>query len=456
MDGLTNNLLRAAAPAICSSLSVLFSNSLNAGKLPAAWKKGKIRAVHKRGRKDLPDNYRPISLLSPVCKILESIISRALYDHLNSNKLISSSQSGFRCGDSAALQLFRLTADMMSTVDGGGVAAAVFYDFRKAFDTVWHEALLGKLSAAGVSGSLYSWLQDFLNNRTQQVEVGQTLSAPGVPLAGVPQGSVLSPTLFPLYINSVLSVTSSPSNCFADDTSTIAFSSSVPPAQHHLQTDIDAVSAWATAHKLTIHPSKTVSMLFHHPRRPVPPLHVNLHGQPIAHVTCHKHLGITLSSSFSWSFHVDSLLSRTSSMLALLRLFRSHYHFSSHSLLRIFLAYIRPALEFGSIAWCGLSPRCCRRLEAVQQKALSICGFSPTFLPSLASRRHTALVKLFSSILSDNVPDHLSNYCSWPFVASATGRCLRNSSSIRLPRPQTSLLLSSPLYLAASAYNSSL
>ena len=133
-----------------------------------------------------------------------------------------------------------------------------------------------------------------------------------------------------------------------------------------------------------------------------------------------------------------------------------HFHFSSRCLLKVYLCYIRPLLEYGCSSFVGLSVRSARQLEAVQQKALSICSVDSACIPSLSERRSSVSLRLFFSILDDNVPDHLSGFCHWPFVRTATSRTLRNSSAIRLPRPRTSMFLSSPLYLAASAYNYSI
>lgn len=459
LDQLPNNILSVAAPVICHSLAVLFKNSISQGKLPTAWKHSKIKAIFKKGRKECPDNYRPISLLSNVTKVLESLINRTLYNHLTSHQLISSSQSGFRHGDSAPLQLFRLSSELFSALDSGKVVAAVFYDFKKAFDSVWHKALLGKLYSAGVSGSLFLWLKDFLTSRLQQVEVEDSLSSVGSPEAGVPQGSPLSPTLFLLYINSVTSATTSPTNCFADDTCTITPPLSLPSAQLLLQSDVDSMSSWTKDHKLTVHPLKTVCMLFHNPRHPSPLLHLHLNNTVISQAKQHKHLGIMFTSTLSWSPYIDYLLSKSSSMLAVLRHLHSIFHFSSESLLKVYLSFIRPALEYASISWSGLSSRDARRLEAFQQKALTLCHSSPSNLPSLSSRRKSRLIRLFSALLSNSdIPPHLLNFCNWPLVDSISVRTasLRNSSAVRLPRPHTSFLSSSPLYKAASAYNASL
>ena len=456
IDGLPNSLLKVAAPAICFSLAALFNNSLLAGKLPRDWKRANVRAIYKRGPKHLPDNYRPISLLSSVTKVLESLVNKSLSNFLSANNLISPFQSGFRRGDSAPLQLFRLTTELFAAVDSRAVAAAVFYDFKKAFDSVWHRALIGKLFSAGVSGSALEWLSDFITDRTQHVQVGDSLSNPGSPTAGVPQGSPLSPTLFILFINSVTSSTSCPTNCFADDTCTITPGLPFITAQQKIQSDVTALATWARDHKLIIHPEKTVCMLFHHPRHHPPDLNIFLNNHAITQVHQHKHLGDILSSTLSWSPHVEHLISRSSAMLGLLRHLLSYFHFSSRCLLKVYLCYIRPLLEYGCSSFVGLSVRSARQLEAVQQKALSICSVDSDCIPSLSERRSSVSLRLFFSILDDNVPDHLSGFCHWPFVHTATSRTLRNSSAIRLPRPRTSLFLSSALYLAASAYNSSI
>ena len=164
VDEMPNSLLRLSAPAICHSLAWLFKRSSDLGKLPLQWKTSKIIPIYEKGPR-ASDNYRPISLLPAFTKILEAIINRQLYEHLVCNDLLSPYQSGFRRGDSTTLQLFRVVHQPMSAVDSGKATAMVFYDFRKAFDTVWHAGLLQKLSDAGIDGSLYRWFTDYIRSR---------------------------------------------------------------------------------------------------------------------------------------------------------------------------------------------------------------------------------------------------------------------------------------------------
>ena len=157
----------------------------------------------------------------------------------------------------------------------------------------------------------------------------------------------------------------------------------------------------------------------------------------ITKVQQHKHVGVILSSTLSWSPHVNHLISRSSAMPGLLRHLQTHFHFSSRCLLKVHLCCIRPLLEYGCSSFAGVSVRSARQLEAVQQKALSLCSVDSACISFHTERRSSILLRLFFSILDDNVPDHLSGFCQWPFVHIASTRTLRNSSAIRLPRPRT-------------------
>ena len=195
-------------------------------------------------------------------------------------------------------------------------------------------------------------------------------------------------------------------------------------------------------------------MFFHHSHRPSYLLRLLLNSHSISQVRTHKHLGITFTSNLSWTGHIDLLIRKSSTMIALLLHLRSNYHFSAAGLVRVYVSFVRPVLEYGSLAWCGLSASSSRRLESIHLKALSIAGCAPSRLQPLSTRRSGHLVR-FCRLLSDDVPPHLLNYCTWSSVGSVSSRSLRTSQCICLPRPRTQMLLCSPLYQAASAYNSS-
>ncbi len=203
-DGINNKILKSLAVELAIPLATLFNYSLEKGVFPHLWKCANVVPIHKKDSKHECSNYRPISLTSSISKIFEKCIHKHLYNHLVDHSLITPLQSGFIPGDSTTFQLIDLHNFVSKSLDKGKEVRTVYCDISKAFDKVWHRGILAKLFAVGVRGKLYDWIASYLQSRSQRVIINNATSSEQSLLAGVPQGSVLGPLLFTVYINDIV------------------------------------------------------------------------------------------------------------------------------------------------------------------------------------------------------------------------------------------------------------
>ena len=249
-DIIHNEILITSRDVIVEALTILFNISLQEGVFPTIWKTAHVTPIYKKGSKELSTNYRPISLLSCINKVLEKCVQRHVLHYLNGNHLITPSQSGFIAGGSTVCQLLCVYNDFCKFLDKGATSQAIFLDISKAFDKVWHRGLLKKLDTIGIRGQLLVWFSDYLSNRKQAVVLAGSKSDYLTTIAGVPQGSVLGPLLFLIYVNDIDVNIESIMKLFADDTSLYLCLDNPYIRAEILNSDLEKILDWAETWKV--------------------------------------------------------------------------------------------------------------------------------------------------------------------------------------------------------------
>ena len=336
-------MIKLCDDALLLPLKLIFQNCLSQGIFPEMWKNANVVPVHKKNHKNLKQNYRPISLLPIFGKILEKLVFDTLYRHLEVNSLLNPNQSGFRPGDSTVNQLLSIVNSIFQAFDCNPTldVRSVYLDISKAFDRVWHEGLVYKLRRCGVSGKLLLLMRSFLSNRKQRTVLNGKTSGWGAIEAGVPQGSILGPLFFLIYINDVTDGLKCNVKLFADDTSIFTVVHDPNAAAVDMNHDLNLINLWARKWRMSFNPDPTkqaVEVTFSKKRSPVnhPPIFFN--EAPVKNVPEQRHLGIILDSKLSFASHIQTVISKSRQGIGMLR-FLSKY-LPRHTLNEMYKLYV--------------------------------------------------------------------------------------------------------------------
>ena len=323
-DGISGQMLLLCDDSVILPLRIIFRNILLTSICPDIWKFANVIPIFKKGDKQLIINYRPISLL-PICgKLFEKIIFNNLYSYLQANNLITKNQSGFRPGDSTTNQLLYLVNEIHQAFENPKSleVRAVFLDISKAFDKVWHNGLIFKLKQNGVSGNLLKFFQNYLNNRKQRVVLNGSFSNYSTVESGVPQGSVLGPLLFLIYINDLERNTKSNINFFADDIMLFSIVKDPVISADNLNDDLNIIQLWARQWKMEFNPNPTKQaneVLFSckksNPNHP----QLIFNGTIVEKVNDQKHLGLILDSSLSFDKHLNEKMIKAKKHIGIIK-----------------------------------------------------------------------------------------------------------------------------------------
>ena len=372
-DGIGNRILKEAALPLAEPLSHIFNYCLSLGMFPDVWKIACVTPLFKKGEPSDCNNYRPISLLPCISKVFERVLFNHVHGYLRVNGLISQNQSGFTPGDGTINQLIAICNTLYKCIDDGDEMIAVFLDLSKAFDKVWHAGLLYKLQVMGINGKLFDVITSYLNNyRQQYVSLSGASSSLISIKAGVPQGSVMGPLLFLVYINDISDVIQSDHFLFADDTSVFqrVHNGDIRTSTRYINDDMYRIQLWTKRWLVTINSKKSEVMLFSKKRSPSVLLPVIIDGNTLPVVESHKHLGMTLSSRLSWSLHINYITLKCKRILGMLSRYK---HLWSRSALEVcYISFIRPILEYGNILYDCCSIADSTVLEGVQLDAIRL------------------------------------------------------------------------------------
>ena len=438
-DGIHGQILKNCAVSLATPLSILFDISYRTGVLPSDWKIANVVPVHKKGSKNNVENYRPISLTSLIMKQFEKVIRAELMSRCEHR--INPSQHGFLPYKSCTTQMVLYTDSIARSLNENLKTDIVYFDFAKAFDSVNHDALLYKLKHHyRIEGLLLQFIKCYLQNRKQQVVIGSSVSAVGDVNSGVPQGSIVGPLLFVLFINDIGDNISQDTNIamYADDTKIWRNIKSQHDNQT-LQNDINLLQDWAEKNLMRFHPSKCHILSASRKRPPKDKFQYMLDGTPLKYSNFEKDLGVIITPKLNFTDHCNKLYSKANSRLALNK--RSCHFISNANIKRtLYLTMVRSLFEHCSVIWRPHNTTTMKKLESIQKRGVkwilgenyySYSNFDYfircrrlNFLPLEYKFTYNDLI-LFHKMVYNLIPTGLPNYMK--FYNESSSRRLRST-----------------------------
>ena len=340
---------------------------------PKSWTHAIIVPIPKPGKKrGITSSYRPISLTPFLCKVMERMMSLRLSWYLEKHKIISPLQTGFRQNSNIMDNPIRLERDVFNTFAQDQYLVCIYLDYTQAFDTVWRQGLTAKMKGIGIHGNMLNWVTNFIMKRTFQVRVNGCLSDIHKTERGLPQGSVLSPTLFNIYINDVVqTVKHSAIALFADDIAIWNRNKDPKQLQNEMQNDLNNIETWSTKWKLKLSAPKTKAMTF--TRKSKPNLTFKLYDSDLENVKDFKFLGVTFDSRLKWDSHIDNIIVRCKKKLNLLKMtMGTAWGPDTKTAMIFYRALIRSVIDYGSELYGTASSTTLSKLSSIQYKSLRL------------------------------------------------------------------------------------
>ena len=369
VDGIHPKFLKVCSQELCLPLALIFQKSMKEGRLPSDWKRTNITPLFKKGSHELAENYRPINCLSVPGKLMEQVLKDQMLHHLETNKLISDSQHGFRPGRSVTTGLLHYWGDVTAASENGNPFDTLMTDFKRAFDKVQFKKMLQKLESHGIGGNLLKWMEDWMTERYQRVVLNGKASDWIKVTSSVVQGSVLGPILFQIFINDLDDAIkqADPQTIvykFADDTKLGRIVENDEDAKG-FQSAIDGLTDWCQKWGMTLHPKKCKSL--HFGKKNLCQRYL-IEDSPVENSDLERDLGVLISTDLKFSNHVKCITAKANGILA--RLKRTMLYRDKIIFPKIFMTYVRPILESAVPVWNPTMRGDIAKLEKVQRRAL--------------------------------------------------------------------------------------
>ena len=377
LDNIGPKILKLSADVITPSILYIVNKSISISQFPDLWKEAKVKPLFKSGSKDDINNYRPISILPTVSKLIEKWVEMQFSQYLNEFNLLHKSQSGFRPRHSTESALILMVDSWLKAINEGKIVGCVLVDFRKAFDLVDHEILLRKLKCYKCNDSCLSWFESYLCHRKQRVSLNNNLSSTSEVIHGVPQGSILGPLLFLIFINDLplyLQNNTSTIDLYADDTTIYYSCSNILMLERNLQKSLDCLQIWCRENGMILNTDKTKVMLITSRQKRMnlnnAVLNLQYNDIDITITTCDKILGIHVDNNLTWNNHFNFLSKKLSSHLWLLSKVRIYLSIEHRVL--FYNAYIKPHIDYCSLIWSNTSSSNISKITRLQRRACKL------------------------------------------------------------------------------------
>ena len=425
IDGISMKLIKRIKHLITDSLTLIINQSLNTGIFPENLKSAKVLPLFKKGDSSTMGNYRPISLLPAISKIFERVVFCQLYDYFDREKIFFISQYGFRKRHSTEDACLEFIDRIMIDLDKKETPFSIFIDLSKAFDTIDHTILINKLAYYGLDQIPIKWFSSYLSNRYQSVQIDGSNSTKKLITTGVPQGSVLGPLLFIIYINDLCNATDKFNPVlFADDTTLISnlcalignHNNNPDAISTNINNEFGRIQEWLCANKLQLNIGKTKYMIFRYRQsKDIPDLNIKLNNIAIERVSVFDFLGLTISETLDWSHHINKISLKISKVLGVMS--RIKRYVSSNILRMIYNSLIQPHLYYGILAW-GFNNS---RIFKLQKRAVRIISkgkynahtdpiFKKLFLLKVQDIFTLQCAKFYYKFTQNKLPVYFNNF----------------------------------------------